>query len=209
MSKTCWPMRQRQPSRWHGGALLALLVLALYRLGLRPSQETIAWDTKASLDAPHVPKVALLWLSRGPMPHEALWAAWLGAAAGVAPRDYAVSLCRSGFSGAQVPLEETCRAAVDAASSVAGQLLFSVYVHAPPSFEGELVSPLAPSQCSLLLPGMDQDVYLLCHAGYPNSSLWSGRLIEARVGTRWGDHSLTAATKALITAAFEDPNNEW
>lgn len=47
------------------------------------------------------------------------------------------------------------------------------------------------------------------HAGYPSSLIFSGSLISHRINTAWGDHSLVAATRALIAAAMMHPDNAW
>ncbi|KAL4426018.1 hypothetical protein ABPG75_010034 [Micractinium tetrahymenae] len=70
-------------------------------------------------------------------------------------------------------------AAQAAANSIEQQRLFSVYVHAPPEFEG-----------------------------YPPGSLFAGRLIPRRIPTGWGDISLVEATRNLLWEAFRDPLNQ-
>ena len=64
------------------------------------------------------------------------------------------------------------------ANEIDFQHLFSVYVHAPPAFDG-----------------------------FSNESLWSGRLVRHRTNTSWGSHSLVAATRYLLWEAYQDPLN--
>ena len=84
-------------------------------------------------------QVALLFLTRGPMPHERSWAAWLAAAKWLIPVEQAAQgQCTAG-------LPERARVAdrrYEAVGRKAGkrhldeQLLFSIYVHPAPDFEG-------------------------------------------------------------------------
>lgn len=80
------------------------------------------------------PKVALMFLTRGALPHEALWARWLDAAAGLLPLPcVAAAACGRGGGWAEIEkVKARCRASADRAA----QRLFSLYVHAPPSFDG-------------------------------------------------------------------------
>lgn len=45
-------------------------------------------------------------------------------------------------------------------------------------------------------------------AGYPEGSLWAGRLIAQRVPAAWGSHTLVEAARALLWAAVADPGNQ-
>jgi hypothetical protein len=44
-------------------------------------------------------------------------------------------------------------------------------------------------------------------SGWDPGSLWGRSRIAAQIPTRWGDHSLAAATRALLAAAVSDPRN--
>lgn len=128
-----------------------------------------------------MPKIALLFLTKGPLPHEATWRAWFEAASHLLPRNELLKRCNREPTEVLKELVAECEAlqpyAVDA---IASQLLYSVYIHAPPSFQG-----------------------------YPSGALWDGYLIQERVDTKWGDHSLSIATRALISAALVNPGNQW
>jgi hypothetical protein len=63
-------------------------------------------------------------------------------------------------------------------AGAATQALFRLYAHAPRSFPG-----------------------------WPEGSLWEGARIPERLDTRWGDHSLSAAARALLAAALADHRN--
>lgn len=84
-----------------------------------------------------------------------------------------------GVSAAAAPAAAACAAAnASRGGAIASQHLFSVYIHAPPAFEG-----------------------------YEPESLWAGRLVRHRVTTSWGAHTLVEATRHLLWEAFRDPLN--
>jgi Core-2/I-Branching enzyme len=129
-----------------------------------------------------IPKIAFLFLSRGEMPHEQTWKMWFDVAGYLLPRAVMLDACSQG-STAVKDVRAMCQA-LDYATSggrdvLAAQMLFSIYIHAPPSFEG-----------------------------YSSDSLWAPYRIFEQIQTRWGDHSLTAATKALLRAAIVNPLNQ-
>lgn len=154
------------------------------------------------------PKVALLFLTRGPMAHERTWSAWLAGAAGLVPLP---AVARRGCGPEAVAaLDAACGAAAgrraahkfgedngeDAAAAAAAgaaaaraplagraalraQHLFTIFVHAPPDFPG-----------------------------YAPDSLFAGRIIDTRIAPAWGSHDLVDATRALFKAALADAANE-
>lgn len=76
--------------------------------------------------------------------------------------------------------EEACKPNLNGnTTGIDRQHLYSVYIHAPPKFRG-----------------------------YRTHSLWNGRLIQHRIATQWGSHSLVEATRHLIWEAFRDPLNQ-
>lgn len=94
------------------------------------------------MQALQVPKVALLFLTQGKLPHEATWRAWFAAAEGWLPAAAVVQ-----GSACSVPEGELWRLAaacgavgttgagwVSPAATLSRQHLFSVYVHVPPQF---------------------------------------------------------------------------
>ncbi|KAK9845205.1 hypothetical protein WJX81_000030 [Elliptochloris bilobata] len=130
-----------------------------------------------------IPQVALMFLTKGPLPHAALWAAWLGQAAGLLPADCAAA---SACSAAAAPgarrkaLEGLLRSCVQGGSAlVERQQLFSVYVHVPPGAELE-----------------------------DATGLFTPYVIEQRVATSWGSFSLAQAVKNMLAAALEEPRNQ-
>jgi hypothetical protein len=126
-----------------------------------------------------VPKIALLFLTQGPLPHEDTWAAWFNAAGALIPRAAALSVCREGPQGREA-LQDLCGLLEDPRTPrLQRQALFSVYVHAPPQFKG-----------------------------YNGTSLWANARIAAQVSTKWADHSLVTATRELLSAALQDPTVE-
>ena len=122
-----------------------------------------------------MPKVALMFLTRGPMPHEELWNRWLASAAGlVAVECASASLCSQTQSNSSrsssnpqpsmQALKQTCTLKRTAANAYLQQHMFSIYIHPPPDF-----------------------------AGYDPSSVFYNRELPAsqRLVTKWGHHSTT------------------
>ena len=70
--------------------LVALTVLAPHmRRGMRPGGEPArAYNASQCAAAVGAPHVALMFLTRAGLPYEALWAEWLGAAAGLLPAQH-------------------------------------------------------------------------------------------------------------------------
>ena len=57
--------------------------------GLQPDREAAqAYDVHQCAAAVAAPRIALMFLTRGGLPHERLWAEWLGGVAGVIPAQY-------------------------------------------------------------------------------------------------------------------------
>lgn len=80
-----------------------------------------------------LPKVALLFLTKGDLPLASTWGMWLDAAQGWIPGRRAAIECQRGQPGLQT-LKQTCH--VMSKTTGAGHL-FSVYVHAPPAVLGK------------------------------------------------------------------------
>ena len=139
-----------------------------------------------------MPKVALMFLTRGPMPHEELWNRWLASAAGLVAVDCAsASVCphistNASSSDATTPpsmqaLKQQCTLKRTATNAYLQQHMFSIYIHPPPDF-----------------------------AGYDPSSVFYQRELPAsdRLVTKWGHHSTTEVTRRMIKAALGDPLNQ-
>eukprot|EP00891_Asterochloris_glomerata_P002641 jgi/Astpho2/2641/fgenesh1_pg.00049_%23_18_t len=123
----------------------------------------------------------MLFLTRGPMPHEALWTAWLAGARGhIQAECAAAAVCNAQDpDAAAVAIQRAC-APDAAASTYAGQHMFSIYVHSAPDFEG-----------------------------YRDGSIFQGREIADRMETSWGHHSTTEVSRRMIMAALQDPLNQF
>ena len=164
------------------GLLIIIFNFFLQRNRENLSKHLLALAPGAVTRERGVPKIALLFLTRGPLAHEATWNTWFDVAGYVIPRKILIEECDQGLSGVE-SIKTMCGALHSAASGgydvIAAQMLFSVYVHAPSSFEG-----------------------------YHPDSLWALYRIFDRIETRWGDFSLTAATKALLKAAVANPLNQ-
>lgn len=125
-----------------------------------------------------VPKVALLFLTKGKLPHAHTWELWLRSAAGVLPAEYLIGALCSDSAPSDVAMA-ACSTDFKGDAAWETQHLFNVYVHVPP------------------------DV--------PESELgegWRGRLVQHRVHTAWGTHSLVEAERSLVWEAFRDPSNQ-
>jgi hypothetical protein len=132
------------------------------------------------------PKVALLFLLKGPLYHSEMWESWLDAASGVIPAEYlGAHVCEDtvfdfltdeGDRMRDIDIDEVL---LQCGSSQ--QHLFSVYVHL--SQEIALEDVLEPRWI----------------ASTDNIT---------RVPTKWGHHSLVEATRNMMARAFQDPNNE-
>lgn len=125
-----------------------------------------------------MPKVALMFLTRGPMPHEELWNRWLASAAGLVAVDCAsASLCstapinsssssssRTNSQPSMQALKQSCTLKRTAPNAYLQQHMFSIYIHPPPDFQG-----------------------------YDPSSVFHKRElpVEQRLFTKWGHHSTT------------------
>lgn len=82
------------------------------------------------------PKVALMFLTRGPMHHEELWTRWLASAANLVPADLLRFVnCTDSFVE---QLRRMCQAP-QGAGALEAQHLFTVYVHSQPDFTGALM----------------------------------------------------------------------
>jgi len=129
--------------------------------------------------------VALLFLTKGPLPLHSTWELWLQACEGYIPRYTSVVKDDSNHPSSRLSmlLDEKW------STQVCGHM-FRVYVHAPPDF-----------------PNYDDNLYTY--------SIWNDGLLDPiseRVnGTGWGSHALTQATVALLHKAYHDhsTNNAW
>lgn len=145
------------------------------------------------------PKVALMFLTRGDMPYEALWRAFLGgasevveaaaaaAAAEVATRESEQQgdqgqpgSARSSSSGGSstATLWQQLFGGGRPPDSSAWQRLFSLYTHPSPGWS------------------------------HPRSSLFAGHEVPCRHTVEWGNHSVVDAERALLRAALRDPANQ-
>lgn len=125
------------------------------------------------------PKIALLFLIKGPLHHSEMWESWLEGAAGVVPAEYlGRETCEDGETSIENRVSPSHIAGVCSRSR---QHLFSVYLHVSSE--------------------LDVDAIL-----EPQWSLHAKNI--TRVVTRWGHHSLVEATRYLLAKAFEDPANE-
>ncbi|KAK9842288.1 hypothetical protein WJX81_004782 [Elliptochloris bilobata] len=133
----------------------------------------------ACADALGQPKVALMFLTPGPMPHADVWATWLRASADLLRADcLAGRVCGEANRAAALAAVQAACANSSAGANAASQL-FSVYVHPPPAFRG-----------------------------YPAGSVFRGREVPNRVKVKWGEYSVVEASRALLREALKDPLNK-
>ena len=136
------------------------------------------------------------------MPLEAVWEAWLDAATGMLPARAARGLCQ--HAAGEIELERACNGTVWGGDAAARQSLYSIYIHAPPDFQGEQPAWLTSSsslqgQLTLTAPA--------ARTGWSSGSVWERSRIAAQIPTLWGDPSLAAAARALLAAAVSHPRN--
>jgi hypothetical protein len=142
-------------------------------------------------------KVALLFLTRGHLHQEPSWKLWFRSAAGILPTNIAADatsnnnnkdspsspLCSLEEEGGTTLKEARAVCSVEnlenQEDAISSQHLFSVYVHLSAEIDPAALSPL-----------------------------WRSRLVQHRVPTEWGTHSLVEATRSLLWEAFKDPANE-
>ena len=209
--------RRRGGSSGSGGVKPGSGALAVSNIAAKASSSSASSSSSSSLssssppprscrDALRVPSVALLFLTRGPLPFEALWREWLLQARGMLPLYcVAAAACANGGWDEVRAVRAACGGGggrgfggnssssnnsnsnsfinddtdhdieydIEDPHLILGQKLFRVYTHAPPSFPG-----------------------------YPRGSIFRGTLIEDRLSTTWGDHSMMEATRRLLQAAL-------
>lgn len=122
-----------------------------------------------------------MFLVKDEIYHEVAWMLWLEQAAGVAPGEALAGTSNDSLAAcaADGPWRNAS-AAAGLHPAVAGQNLFTLYVHTHADHDGPA-------------PG----------------SLFYGAVLprEQRIATTWGGHSLVTATKALLRAALSEPLN--
>lgn len=86
-------------------------------------------------------KVALLFLTVGPMPHERLWTRWLQRANGLLPLEFLQQpLCteeRLAQLRMHCQLQTNARERAGLSNPADEQFLFSIYIHSRPDYPGE------------------------------------------------------------------------
>ena len=130
-----------------------------------------------------IPKVAMLFLTPGALPHERLWREWLQGAVSLLPVPSVVAYARRGWGLDRLrltDLQAVCTPLLDVELPLSQrQHLFSIYVHAHPTFRG-----------------------------YRNFSMFSGHLIPNRIVAERGHHSLMVAERLLLAQALREPLNQ-
>ena len=129
-----------------------------------------------------MPKVALLFLARDSLPHEELWKAWLGSAAGLVNTKCIKGLpCQNFGSHYWQHLQDVCGDSHrnTSHSALDRQHMFSLYVHNWPN-----------------------------STAFDPDSVFYNQEVPNRVETEWGGHSLAEASKRLLRAALQDPLNQ-
>lgn len=193
-------------------------------------------EALACADALQIPQVAMLFLVKGPLRHEAMWRAWFERAEGLLPAQ-AVSnaLCAS---------EDGMPAALAACSSLASPPTADPGSAGKNSSDGSSGSGdsagrarnrarrISSSSSSGLRRWLFErwqagsgrapnsldrqhlfDVHVHPHpsfTGYLPGSLFYGRELpnSMRVTTEWGTHTLVDAAEALLAAALKNPRNQ-
>lgn len=129
----------------------------------------------ACAEALGIDKVAMLFLSKGVIHHHLFWRQWFASAAGKIPREKGCS------SDGRVIEDSACQHVLNPEfhfdDPVQYQVLFSLYVHAPPGMERHM------------------------------DSFFRKYLIPRQVQVAWGEHSMIYATRELLWYSFKDPRN--
>eukprot|EP00884_Botryococcus_braunii_P021938 jgi/Botrbrau1/8428/Bobra.0237s0047.1 len=147
-------------------------------------------DRKSCGEVLKIPRVAVLFLTRGELFHEPTWWLWFRHAASLIPtsalmRDAAACQASGGHGEGCHPDPEKVKLAKKLCSKSGGegaiqnQFLFSVYIHSLPDF-GE----------------------------FPVHSIFHQREIQKRIHAQWGTHELAEAMRNLMQEALEDPLTE-
>lgn len=77
-------------------------------------------------------QVALMFITKGPMPHEAAWVAWFRAARWLVPKGFAAfQNCTEG--SAEVSVQPKTTTHRNGSQHFIEQILFSMYIHSPPT----------------------------------------------------------------------------
>eukprot|EP00887_Chlorella_sp_A99_P002188 scaffold21.g2188.t1 len=167
-------MRAANASEEEAARLIELLALST------------GWQGGLCGAALRTPKIALLFLVRGPLPHAQLWERWLSGAVGLLPLRPAAALGCTRLHTAFV--RRVCDAdhgGAGAGSAGDGgvysrQHLFTIYVHSQPDY-------------------VDTS---------PPGSIFHDRTVGCRMPTSWGSHSTIDAVRQMTRQALEDPQNQ-
>lgn len=149
------------------------------------------------------PRVALLFLTPGPMPLSSLWRQWFDSAAGQIPKAYIDGLYANlPYADARAALLHTQQYITTAmadsqATSIERQFLFSVYMHTHPNYT-------EPSS-GMFTPHVRRGRNLAISISDTNKR--SSQVIENLIEAHRMHHSLTEATKLLLQAALQEPLN--
>lgn len=167
---------------------------------LTPSVDAATFDganTKCIVDL-DMKKVALMFLTQGPMPFESVWEAWIHEAAGLLPKSafrsgksLCLQQCLSGRCtkqcGKPTACNPLCREELwlrygGQMNGRRSQHLFNIYTHPPPATDGTV---------------------------YNESSIFYMTEIPTRIATSWSHYSLAEAARLLIKQALRDASNHW
>lgn len=144
------------------------------------------WDRSPDecAQALEMPKVAMMFLTKGDLFHHATWRLWFRSARDFLPRYWIHELKCGGdperlerAKQACVSYKKTTESAYT--SPIRQQHLFNVYVHAPPDVK-------------------ESSLY----------TLFRGFMVQDRVAPQWGSHQLVEATRYMMWEAYRDPLNE-
>lgn len=154
-----------------------------------------------------VPKVALMFLLKGPLYHKDIWSAWLKAASGMVPKENLRSkMCESKISSDD-ELERV-------SASRGGRRLLSSKSEGA-SYHMQTISPVPVNCTNAPLARTVQHLFNVYIHLSKDLSLdvldpaWIQYTENVkRVVTHWGSHSLISATRSLLWTAFRDPLNQ-
>ena len=160
---------------------------------VKPRTFTITDD--ACAQALKFPKIALLFLLKGPMYHGKMWQEWLSGASRMVPAEYISEFAciNDRVTHRRLLMSQNSSTSIEKLlgacgrdaphwehSSVGAQHIFNMYIHV----------------------SKEIDLDVLDASWKPHTENIS------RIVTKWGHHSLVEATRELLLKAFEDPANE-
>lgn len=159
-----------------------------------------------------VPKIALLFLIKGPLYHGAMWEKWFESARDAVPKEKVqeVLLCEEG--GRRKPLARRSRRVLSYSVAAGAGAKNGTSTRKSEKDVVDACGPHATRTQSSVLGQHLYSLYIHLRSDLDVSvldAMWHPYLGNvSRVLTRWGTHSLIEATRNLLWNAYRDPLNQ-